>query len=121
MCEKWKLTNMINEFVAVTLKLTILRDSDIIQFLLYNFIKYNFLFNKGMITILSFVCKFVREREREREREKREALLKLRSPQNSQQSYNYIQFAHCLTHGPLKTKASSVFLMNSLSINPIYS
>ena len=71
-----------------------------------------------MITILSFVCKFVRERERERERE---ALLKLRSPQNSQQSYNYIQFAHYLTHGPLKTKASSVFLMNSLSINPIYS
>ena len=58
-----------------------------------------------MITILSFVCKFVREREREREREKREALLKLRSPQNSQQSYNYIQFAHCLTHGPLKNKS----------------
>ena len=48
---------------------------------------------------------FASLRERERERGGgggREALLKLMSPQNSQQSYNYTQFANYLAHGPLK-------------------
>ena len=44
----------------------------------------------------SFFCLRVCERER------REALLKPMSPQNSQQSYNYTQFANYLAHEPLK-------------------
>ena len=83
--EKWKLTDLRNEFAIVIVKLKNIKAQKYLRnntwFNSYYIIAF---FNKEMTLIFSFVCEYVKER--------RKALIKLRP----QQSFNYTQFANYL-------------------------